>query len=195
MNRKFKNLLLSGTCALSVAGLSGCAGVLVAGGTAGVTAAGDPRTAGTLVEDNAIEIKIRNAIFADQKAMQQARVGVTSYNGVVLLVGQVPTEELRADAVEIATTTPKVRAVHNELTVGTAAPMSSASQDTWLTAKIKSRLLATRDINALRVKVVTEGSTVYLLGLIDRQQGDVVAEVARHIEGVERVVKLFEYTD
>ena len=63
-------------------------------------------------------------------------------------------------------------------------------------AKAKSSLLQVGgmpDFDPSRVKVVTERGVVYLMGLINEQEGDAVTSTVRRVNGVQRVVKLFEY--
>lgn len=186
-------VLLAGTLS---AGLSGC-GVLVLGGTA--TAAGvvhDRRTAGTLVEDQAIELKAYEALDRDPQRLANAHVNVTSYNNSVLLTGEVPDEQTRAWVEERIEQVEKVREVHNELVVAPPSSLGSRSNDAWITTKVKTSLVRITGLpgfDPTRVKVVTERGSVYLMGLVTQAEGDAAASVARQISGVQRVVKLFEY--
>lgn len=193
MNRKISLLLISGCLAATL--LQGCAGVLVAGGAAGASMAGDRRTAGTLVEDQAIEIKAINAIFGDKDLADKARINATSYNGVLLLTGQTPTEDLRDRAVNRVTHIEKVKRVHNEITLGEPIPFQLNTKDSWITTRVKSALLGTKNIAANHVKVVTDSGVVYLMGLVTHAEADIATGIASTIDGVQRVVKIFEYID
>jgi osmotically-inducible protein OsmY len=88
---------------------------------------------------------------------------------------------------------PKVRAVQNELVVGPVTSMSSRTNDTVLTSKVKSRFVEAAKFQINFVKVVTENGTVYLMGIVRREEGDAATEIARTTDGVQRVVKVFEY--
>lgn len=176
--------------------LSGCSTPLfLAGATAtGAAVAHDRRTTGTVVDDQAIELKAVSRLN-DDADLVQAHVNVTSYNGVVLLTGEVPNRGAKARAKAIVEQIPKVRRVHNELIIDAPSRFGSRSQDTWITTKLKSKLLAADEIEGTRVKVVTERGTVYLLGLVDRPTAEAAVLEARTTDGVKKVVKLFEYTD
>lgn len=179
---------------LSVALLSGCAGLLVGGAAVGVSVAHDRRTTGTVVDDQTIELKIYDAL--NQKLPPGNRVSTTSYNGAVLLTGEVVSEAVRQRAETIArSVVPPVREVYNELTVGSPKSFSSLSNDGLLTAKVKTALFQIRiqDFDPSRVKVVTERSVVYLLGLVRPNEADAAANVASQVSGVRQVVTLFEY--
>ncbi len=184
-------VVLAGTLS---AGLSGC-GVLVVGGTA--TAAGvvhDRRTAGTVVEDQAIELKAYEVL--DSQRLANAHVNVTSYNNNVLLSGEVPDESTREWVEERVAEVEKVRQIHNELAVAPPSSLGSRSNDAWITTKVKTSLVRISGLpgfDPTRVKVVTERGSVYLMGLVTQAEGDAAASVARQIAGVQRVVKLFEY--
>jgi osmotically-inducible protein OsmY len=120
---------------------------------------------------------------------------VTSYNTVVLVTGEAPTEELRKQVIEIVRGVEKVRKVYDEVSIAAPSALTSRTSDTLLTGKVKAQLFGSKKLDATRVKVVTEKGVVYLMGLIPRAHGDAAAEVARRVSGVQRVVKLFEYTD
>ncbi len=191
VNIKITTLLLAASLLLT-----GCVGgVIVAGAATGVSVAYDRRTAGTVVEDQNIELKVASAIRKDPDLSKNAHISVVSYNNVVLLVGQVPSAALRARAAELARGVEKVRRVHNELTVGKPIDFSTRSADTWLTTKVKSALLGTEGLNAIHTKVITENGVVYLMGLVTHKEGDAVARRVQQVEGVKRVVKVFEYLD
>jgi osmotically-inducible protein OsmY len=172
--------------------LAGCVPLLVAGAVGGTAlVATDRRSVGAQADDEAIELKISNNIgtgFGDR-----VHVSVTSYNGVLLLTGEVPTQDLVGTIGEIARTTAKVRRVHNEVTVGPVSDVSSRTNDSYITSKVKARFVEANKFSATHVKVVTERQVVYLLGLVRRDEGDVAAQIASTTSGVLRVVKLFEY--
>ena len=182
-----------------VAALQGCTPVVV-GGTAVATAevVHDRRTAGTVIEDQAIELKAYRAIRKDKELASQSHISVTSYNMNVLLTGETPTEELRQRAAEIVRRIPRVRRVYNELAVAGPSSLTSRSNDALITAKVKLALFNIKGLEGFdptRVKVVTERGNVYLMGLLTHREADAVAEAARRVSGVQRVIKLFEYID
>lgn len=188
---KSRTLYLLAVLAPSLA-LQGCA-PLVAGGaatTAAVTS--DQRTTGTVIEDQVIETKAADFFGADAGLSQQSNLHATSYNQVVLLTGQAPTEELRTRAAEYVRRIAKVRHVHNEITLGSPLPLANRSNDALLTTKVKTKLFTIKDLKSTSVKVVTEANVVYLMGLLDQPTGDAVAEVVAGVAGVQKVVKLFE---
>jgi osmotically-inducible protein OsmY len=189
--------ILRSTCIGLVAStlvlISGCAGVLVGGAATSAVVVNDPRTTGTFVEDQAIEVKSYGTLRADPEIKEQTHIGVTSYNQVVLLTGQAPSEELRSRVVEIVSGIAKIRHIHNEITIAAPNSMMSRTNDGVLTTKVKTKLFATTDLNATRIKVVTEAGIVYLMGLVSTAESDLAADVASKTVGVQRVVKLFEY--
>lgn len=193
MDKKISLLLISGC--LSVALLQGCAGALVAGGAAGASMAGDRRSAGTFIEDQSIEIKAINSIFGDQELADKARINATAYNGLLLLTGQTPTEELRNRAVNRVTNIDKVRRVHNEITIGEPIAFQINTKDSWITTRVKSTLLGTKDIAAHHIKVVTDSGVVYLMGLVTHAEADTASNIASTTKDVQRVIKIFEYID
>ncbi len=181
--------------AASATVLQGCAGVVVAGGATGAAVAHDQRTAGSVVEDQAIELKIANAIRGDQELDEQSHINITSYNGLVLLSGETPAEALRKRAEDHARNTQKVRKVYNELVLAAPSSLVSRSGDTVLTTKVKTRMVAEKNFDATRIKVVTENGVVYLMGLVRRDTAAIATQIASETGGVQRVVTLYEYVD
>lgn len=175
--------------------VTGCAPALIVGGSA-VSAAHDRRTLGSFVEDQNIELKAYDLLSKDRELENQSHISITSYNGVVLMSGQTPSAAMRASAEEQVKTVPKVKRVHNELTIAAPSSLGTRSTDTWVTSKVKTNLFKVKgheDFDPTRVKVVTENGTVYLMGLLKPNEAEDVVEVVRQVGGVQRVVKIFEY--
>lgn len=178
--------------------LSACAPVAVGGAAVGVNAVHDRRTVGTYIDDEGIELKTRMAIFNDKELNRQIHINIISINGVVLLVGQAPSEELRMQAETITRGVPKVRLVHNEMSIAAPNSYMVRSSDSMITAKVKTSLFGIKDLDDFdpsRVKVVTENGVVYLMGILHQAEANAVTERARQVSGVQKVVKLFEYLD
>jgi osmotically-inducible protein OsmY len=183
-------LLLSLVAAGSLV-LSGCAPMIVAGMGGAVMMAADRRSSGAQLDDQTIELKVSAA--ATEK-FPDAHLNVNSYNGIVLLTGEAPTAEARGGITQIAERTDRVRSVQNEMVVGPNSDFGNRSNDTFITSKVKARLVEADKVPANLIKVVTERGVVYLRGLVTPQEGDAAASVAATTEGVLRVVKVFEYT-
>jgi osmotically-inducible protein OsmY len=174
---------------------SGCAGLFVAGAATGAVAAQDRRTVPTQLEDENIELKTATELFENDEIWEDTRIDVVSYNNVVLLVGQAPTAELKRKAEKLVKKVEKVRKVHNQIRI--AAPISffAARNDEYLTAKVKSAMLFTENFPASKIKVVTENSEVFLMGLVTREEAAKAVEITRNVSGVSKVIKVFEYID
>lgn len=153
------------------------------------------RTLGAKIDDSNIETIARVNLNKAHSSLAESNIGISSYNAVVLLTGQVANEELRFLAGETVNKINTVRQVHNEIQVGPRIKFSARSYDTWLTTKVKAQLLAIGDIEGRRVRVITEAKTVFLMGMVSRREADKITDVARTTGGVGKVVKVFEYID
>jgi osmotically-inducible protein OsmY len=171
--------------------LSSCIPLVITGVAATAQVATDRRSTGTQLDDELIEDKTVATIFERYK--REVHVNVTSYNGIVLLTGEVPAENWRNDIVDIARGMPKARSVQNELLLGPLTDLSSRTNDTFITSKVKARFVETNRFQINHVKVVTERGVVYLMGIVRRDEGDAASDIARTTSGVQRVVKVFEY--
>ena len=179
----------------SAVSVQSCAPVIVAGAATGASVANDRRTAGTVLEDQSIELKAANAIQADSALSKSVHVSVTSFNNIVLVTGQAPTRELRDRVLQHIHDIEKIRRIHNEISIDEPTTFKIRSNDTWITTKTKSTLLGAKGLGATHVKVITEGGVVYLMGLVTHKDGDTAAKTVQQVTGVQRVVKVFEYLD
>ncbi len=175
--------------------LQSCSGLIVAGAATGAVASQDRRTLPTQLEDQNIELKAINALFKNDSLWKDTNISVISYNSLVLLVGQAPTAELKNMVNQEVEKIAKVSKIRNQVRI--AAPISFIARrnDDYLTSKVKSSMLFTGDLPSTKIKVVTENSEVFLMGLVTREEANQAVEVARSVSGVTKVVKIFEYID
>lgn len=177
--------------------LSGCAAAVVGAGAA-VMVATDRRSAGTVFDDQVQEVRVHDRIYAAEEFDTADHVKVEVYQGTVLLVGEVKNEANRQLASRRAAEVENVERIVNELVVAEGANTLGRLDNTWLTTKVNSALMMENPVpgfDPTRIKVVSARNEVYLMGLVSREEGEAVAEVARNVSGVEKVVKVFSYID
>jgi len=175
--------------------LQGCAAVVVVGVAGGVALAHDKRTTETILDDQSIEYNTYNKISEDRELKKHNHINIISYNGVVLLTGETPQAHMREKTAEIARNTKNVKRVYNAIKVMQPTSLKSRNNDTWITTRVKSKMLGKKETDGLRIKVTTENATVYLMGIIPKHQADFAADLASRVEGVKSVVKVFEYVN
>jgi len=173
----------------------GCTTILVeTTGPQGIQEDPAKRTTGARIEDQAIETKIIVNIKSQAPSLRSANFDVVSHNGVVLIVGQVQSEQLKEQATRIASeASSKIKRIHNELEVIGKTGLLSRSNDAWISTKVRTQLLVDDSVPSDQVRVITENGSVFLMGIVTQQQGDNAAALARNVSGVTRVVKVFEY--
>tara|TARA_B100000809_G_scaffold102240_1_gene100847 strand:- start:15947 stop:16522 length:576 start_codon:yes stop_codon:yes gene_type:complete len=174
---------------------SSCTAILVrTTGEQGMQEDPSERTAGAVIEDQAIETKIIVNMKSQDSAFKQTHFDVISHNGVVLLIGQVESEQLKILATEIASQASiKIKRIHNELEVTEKSSFMDRSSDVWIATKVRTLMLTDNQVPSSQVRVIAENGAVYLMGLISQADGDNAANVARNVSGVTKVVKVFEY--
>lgn len=155
----------------------------------------DRRSIGSMVDDTAIQLKATGILTSDAAFKGQAHINVTSQNGIVLLTGEAATAEVRDNFLARVRDIKSIRRIVNEVSIGPPSSLSQRTQDAWISNKIKARLIGTKGLHASSIKVVTENSAVFLMGLINRQEGELATQAATQVSGIERVVQLFEYID
>lgn len=189
---KLKTLLVSMTLLVT---LSSCVTALIAGAAiATIDILHDRRTAGEYVDDNTVELKARNYLLSKPEIRAAAHVKATSWNGILLITGEIDEENIKQDIVRFFSGMNGVRQLVDETTITGKTALLSRTNDTWITTKVKSRLLVKTGLDANRVKVITTRGSVYLMGIVTKEEGDKATELARTVKGVARVVKVFEYT-
>jgi osmotically-inducible protein OsmY len=188
-----RTLFLTALLGLAAVNLSGCVPVVAVGMGAGALMADDRRTAGTYLMDEEIELKAASRIREAYK--EGVHVNVTSFNRRVLLTGETADAAARAKVEQIVRDVPNVRDVQNEVLLAGVSTIMARSNDAYITTKVKARFLDDRRFSLNHVKVVTEAATVFLMGLVKREEGNAAAEVAAKTSGVAKVVKVFEYIE
>jgi osmotically-inducible protein OsmY len=191
MTRTLLPLLLLSTL------LTGCAAPLVVGlggAAAGMAVANDRRTAGMMLDDERIEMNTIDIISRDPVLRDSSHVNATSFNGQLLLSGEVPDQQSSQLLAQRASRLARVSVVKNELAVGPVSDSATRTSDTSITSRVKSRMLSELGAGlAHHIKVVSESGTVYLMGLVTPLEAAQAVEVTRHTKGVQRIVKVFEY--
>ncbi|MBS9437358.1 osmotically-inducible protein OsmY [Photorhabdus noenieputensis] len=174
--------------------LQGCIGAVVVGSAAVATkTATDPRTIGQQVDDSTLEARVSNALNKNKQLKEQTRIITTAYQGKVLLTGQSLDTNLSDRAKQIASRVDGAHTVYNEIRQGKPVALSTASKDTWITTKVRSKILASDSVKSSNIKVVTENGEVFLLGILTKQEGSAAAKIASETNGVKRVTTAFTY--
>jgi osmotically-inducible protein OsmY len=171
--------------------ITACVPVVVGGAAAGGAMAADRRTSGVYVEDQNIEVKASHSI--GDVVTDLSHVNITSFKGNVLVTGEVPDETTKTKVGDTVKAVESVRNVTNELAISPKSSLSSRTNDSYITSKVKAQFVSENRFPANYVKVVTENSVVYLMGYVTPAEGDAAAEIARNTAGVDKVVKVFEY--
>jgi len=187
MTRKLIGLTL---VAAAAPFLQGCFPLAVTGVGAAALVASDRRTTGMYIEDEGIEWKVVGRL---RDGFKGAHVNATSFNRRVLLTGEAPTEEAKKQIEDVVRGIENVKEVTNEMQVAGASSLASRGNDALITSNVKARMVNNGKFSPQHVKVITEQSVVYLMGLVSPQEGDAAVEIARTTSGVNRVVKVFEY--
>jgi osmotically-inducible protein OsmY len=187
----FRRLVVGAALIVSTLAASGCAPVVVGAVGVSAMAAADRRTVGAQAGDTEIELRASSRMSDAIKGSKG--VAVTSFNGRVLLTGQVPDEAAKADAERAVRQIPGVKEVHNELETAMRVSFSTTANDSAITARVKAGFVEQKVLSANAVKVVTENGVVYLMGLVTQREGPAYSAVASRVPGVRRVVTLFEY--
>lgn len=191
MNSRLKRLACVALASAAMASqLTACFPLVAGGAVVGTMLATDRRTSGAQVEDEGIELRAVNRIR--ETLGDRVHVNVTSYNRQVLLTGEVPAAADRQQVEQIVLRVENVKAVVNELAVASHSTLSERSSDALVTGKVKTSLVDARDVFASAFKVVTERGAVYLMGRVTAREAARATEIARGVDGVQKVVRVFE---
>jgi len=177
--------------------LCGCASVISATtGDEGVEENRGRRSVGAVIDDGSIETAIKVNLNAADPALKSSHINVVSYNGVVLMVGQVPSQDLKNLATRTArASSSRIKDVYNELEVSGPTSFLSRSNDAWLSTKLKTMMVADPNISGMSIKLVTENGVVYMMGLVSQQEANDAVDMVSTTSGVTKVVRAFELID
>jgi osmotically-inducible protein OsmY len=170
--------------------LAGCPAAIIGGGAVAYGTIEDRRTSGTMIDDDSIETRIGRSVR--ERYGENTHVNVTSFNRSVLLTGEVPEDAKRGEIEKLAQGAGNVRNITNELQVGAPSSLGARTNDSYITTKVKGRLLDSNKVNPIHVKVVTEAGVVYLMGIVTEKEGADAVDVARNTGGVVKVVRIFD---
>ena len=181
--------------ALAASALPACAPLVIGAIAAGTAiVATDRRTTGAQIDDQSIQLRVSNELGTAFKANHnEVHISVNSYERRVLLTGEVPTEQAKAQAGEIAAKSQNVRTVVNELTVAKPSSLGQRTNDTTLGTKVRAQFVNTKEIPFNSISIVTERGIVYLMGFVTEKEAETAAYVASRVSGVQQVVKVFDY--
>lgn len=170
--------------------LTGCVAFVVVGAAGAVVY--DRRSMAMMERDARIFYIINKSIVKNPE-FSDSHIVVSSFNQVVLLAGQASSPSLRSQAETIAKNTANVNRVYNEIDLQEPSSLSQRSKDSWITGQVRALMLSKKGLESGSIRVVTENSVVYLLGIATKEQANLAVDVARQVNGVEKVVKVFRY--
>ena len=170
--------------------LAGCFGAAAVGVGTGALMLNDRRNSETFLSDQGMELRAGNRI--SEKHGDNVHVNVVSYNRMLLLTGEVPSEAIKADVEKLVSAVPNVKSISNELAIAGASSFGGRSNDSYITSKVKARFVDAGKFAPNHVKVVTEAGVVFLIGLVTQAEADASVEIARTTGGVQKVVRVFE---
>lgn len=182
---------------VAISNLSGCATAVVGGITAGAAVVHDRRTTGVVIDDQEIELRAAKLKFDHPEISERSNISITSYNLTVLLTGQAESQEVVLKFADMVSRLPRVKKVFNHVLIGAEGTFSESTNDVYLTSRAKLALFNVElpDFDPTRIKVVTSQGTVFLMGLVTREEGQKASDEVRYVSGVKHVVKVFEYVD
>jgi osmotically-inducible protein OsmY len=190
MKRQLQTVVYGAALLASLVSLSACAPLIVGGAVMTGVVATDRRTAGTLVEDESIELKVASAVR--QEMGDRIHLNVTSFNRQVLLSGEVRTAADKERAEKLAQSQENVNSVVNDLAVMPVSTLTQRSRDTVITGRVKAAFVDAKDLQVNAFKVVTERGIVYLMGRVTAREAKRATDIARGMSGVTKVVRVFE---
>ena len=173
--------------------LSACAPLFIGGAALTGKVAIDRRTAGIQLEDEAIELRSESGLRA--QLPKNSHVRVSSYNRMVLLTGEVNTENERNLAERFVKAQDNVKSVVNEIAVMPESSLTQRAQDKLISAQLRAILLQAKDIHSSAVFILTERGIVYLMGRLTEAEAKRVADLisGSQTAGVQKVIKVFDY--
>lgn len=160
---------------------------------------GVPMTERTIPQrllDRSIEHTVKINVYGLQESLQQtSRMSIDSFNSIVLLTGEVPTEAVKAEISKVVGSMPDVRQVYNELTVGASKGYSQTVHDGYITSKLMAKIATADGVKASQIKAVTNNGVVYVMGRMTPTQQSHLIDIANSTVGITELVLLTTVVD
>ncbi|MCG9695363.1 BON domain-containing protein [Shewanella sp. Isolate11] len=172
--------------------LQGCAGAVLVGTVGGAMMINDERSFSTQLDDTNADFQISSELAKHDDLRNQTNITGVAMNGNVLMIGQAPNSMLRDKAINLVKALNLGGKIHNQIRIGNPTSFTTRSNDTWITTKVKTRMINDKELDTTRIKVVTENGEVFLLGVVPRDQADLAVDITRNTAGVRKVIKVFD---
>ncbi len=172
--------------------LQGCAGAILVGAVGGTVMVNDERSFSTQIDDTNADFQISSEISKHDDLRNQTNITGVVMNGSVLMIGQAPNSMLRDKAINVVKSLNFGGKIHNQIRIGNPTSFTTRSNDSWITTKVKTRMLNDKDLDVTRIKVITENGEVFLLGVVSQSQADLAVDITRNTAGVRKVVKVLD---
>ncbi|NCV51090.1 MAG: BON domain-containing protein [Gammaproteobacteria bacterium] len=176
--------------------LTGCATVIDSTTSEPISDNRGSRTAGQFIDDETAEIAIAVNLKKASPELKVSNINVKVYNGVVLVAGQVPSEDARQIAEKVTAQHRGVVRVINQLEIAGKATIISEINDLTISTQVKALVLKDLGRNVYqRTLITTENSIVYVMGFVSKTEATALENVVSSVRGVKRIVRVFEYID
>lgn len=147
------------------------------------------------LDDNYTSMQAYRAIYLNTDKYKNTHVSIATYNDAIIITGQTPEVEQKDEITLLVKNFAENRKVYNFAEIASPSSVITRASDSWITSKIKLKLIATNNIDPTKIKVVTENGTVFLMGMVLKEDADTAVDIAQNTSGVQSVVKIFSYLE
>lgn len=145
------------------------------------------------VSNQQLAVRANHALFDKYPALKRQNISIVAYNKDLIVLGQVSNKQQKQLVSDTLQTLKGARRFFNELTIGSHTSFSQSLADSWITSKIRATMIATNDLDPSPFKIITEKGVVYVLGDVKKTQANIVVDIARKTDGVQKVVRVLRY--
>lgn len=146
-------------------------------------------------DDNYTTMQAYRAIYLETDDYKDTHIAIATFNDAVIITGQAPQLQQKREITHLVKNLAGERKVYNFSEIASPSSALTRTSDTWITSKIKAKLIATNDIDPSKIKVVTENGTVFLMGIVPRADAETAVDIAQNTSGVQSIVKIFSYLE
>ena len=190
-----KKVILLSALLIASTLLSACSTIVqgVTAVTSVATMSNDRRSAGTILDDKTLYIRLNN-IVAEDVMLDDAHINFMIYDGVVLMTGEAPSATLKAHLEKrIKSRSSQINQLVNEVAVMSTSSFLSRAKDNLITLQVEILFQDQEVFHPTHVKVLTERRTVYLMGTVTKREAESATNQAAKAKNIGKVVRLFSY--
>lgn len=145
------------------------------------------------IDNHQLQVKANHRLFDAYPHLKRANISIVVYNKDLIIIGQVPSVADKDLVSSRLKSLKGIRRFFNELTVGSNISIAQSVKDSWLTTKMRTKMVAENGVDPSPFKIITENGVIYILGDVKKSQAEKVIQLAQNVSGAHKIIRILQY--